>query len=108
MISLWSDLKAAFTFKILAQKAFLIISVVFMFLITFETATARIPPPIIITGTIDLPLTTISKNVLVTVNLTNKGNLAGKGIDVQVYSPGFKVLSEKKWPDNIYPNSSVR
>jgi hypothetical protein len=39
--------------------------------------------------------------------MTNIGNLPAKGIDVQVLSPGFKVLSEKKWPDTIYPNSSI-
>ena len=69
MVSLWCGLKTQFTYEALIEKAFFMISILsFMFLPTFGIATARIPSPIIVNGTIDPQATTVSRNVLVTVN----------------------------------------
>jgi hypothetical protein len=62
---------------------------------------------IIISGEIDPKVTTTSRNVLVTINLVNSGNISAQGLDIQVVSSGFTTTSQKRWPDNIYPSSSL-
>jgi hypothetical protein len=78
-----------------------------IFLSTFGVSWGQIFSPIKIDGNIDPKSISLGKNVLVTVSLTNTGDLPAKGLDVQVISSGFKIVSEKKWPANIYPGSSV-
>jgi hypothetical protein len=74
---------------------------------TLASATVQTPPPVVITGSLDQESITTSKNVVVTINLTNMGDIPASGLDVQVISPGLTVISEKEWPENLYPTSSL-
>jgi hypothetical protein len=44
---------------------------------------------------------------MVTIYLTNNDSLPVNGLDVQLTSVGLKVMAEKKWPNFLYPNSSI-
>jgi hypothetical protein len=63
--------------------------------------------PIVMSGSLSANVITASDNIVLTVNLKNNGELLAKSLDVQVVSTGFTVLSQKNWPTNIYPNSSL-
>lgn len=65
------------------------------------------PSPVVIEGNIDREEVTTTENLLVTIHLTNTEELPIDGLDVQVISPGLTIISEKRWPDNIHPNSSL-
>src|SRR5215217_3629396 len=90
------------------RKVFsLLILICFTFLMSSSTAVGWSSSPLIINGEINPREITTTGSVVVTVKLTNVGDLPVKGINVQVIPPGFKIISEKKWPDNIYPNSFI-
>src|SRR6476660_6827951 len=107
MIWLYNHLDTAFHKNaILHLILFIPVMISFTF-VNFNNVSALSNSPLVITGKIDPNVTTISNNIVATVNLTNIGNLPLNGIDVQVISSDLKILSEKKWPDKIYPNSSI-
>jgi hypothetical protein len=72
-----------------------------------QVALSQTLSPVSIQADLDRRSITTSENVILTVNLTNTGHFLVMELDIQISSPGFKVISQKEWPDNFYPNSSL-
>ena len=63
--------------------------------------------PLVISADVDPNVISTDQKTIVTVNLKNNASVTISGIDVQLETTGLKVLDQKKWPESIYPNSSL-
>lgn len=64
---------------------------------SFQVVIGQIYSPVIIKGNVDTRVVATGNNILVTVDLTNNDQIPAKGLDVQVISLGFNIVSQIEW-----------
>jgi hypothetical protein len=90
------------------EKGFLLVCGTYFFcVVAFQDAFSQGSAPISINASLDRRSIYENDKVIVTVNVANKGNLLVKGLDIQIVSSGLKLSSQKNWPENFFPNSSL-
>lgn len=60
-----------------------------------------------ITAKIDPRVVNSDQKSIIYVNLQNTNSDLITELDVQLVTPGLEIVDEKKWPNQIYPNSSL-